>query len=142
MSGLPPPDFEKTITIQVTIPAGQAANSVLTAKLIDNPIEGAKDSLQVPINEVWLITDLYVKSAPSIDCILEFYKNGTKKMIRTDPLSTNVITYDTRPGIGSAYLGYGPGDILSIQAINLDKNSGTAAVTVTAYAKVKVYRRG
>lgn len=142
MAGLPPPDFEKTITIQVTVPAGQAANSVLTAKLIDNPIEGSKDSLQVPINEVWMITDLYVKSAPSIDCILEFYKNGTKKMIRTDPLSTNVITYDTRPGIGSAYLGYGPGDILSVQAINLDANSGTAAVTVTAYAKVKVWRRG
>lgn len=142
MAALPPPSYEKTLTVQITIPAKQAANSVLTAQIIDNPVEGAKDSLQVPINESWLLVDLYVKDAPSIDCVLEFYKNGTKKMIRTDPLSTNVITYDTRPGIGSAFLGYGPGDILSIHAINLEENTGTAAVTVTAYVKVLVYGGG
>ena len=134
---LPPPTYEKTIQIQVTIPANTSANSVLTAKLIDNPVEGAKDSLQVPVTQVWIIKDIYVKSAPSIDVMLEIYKNGTKKMVRTAPLSTQVITNDSRDKITP--LGFEPGSIISVQAINLDANSGTAAVTVTAYAKVAVY---
>ncbi len=132
-----PPTYEKTIQIQVTIPAKQEANSLLTAKLIDNPVEGAKDSLQVPVTQVWIIKDIYVKSAPSIDVMLEIYKNGTKKMIRTSPLSTQVITNDSRDKITP--LGFEPGSIISVQAINLEANSGTAAVTVTAYAKVEVY---
>ena len=129
---------KETWTLKITIPAGQAANSTLNVKIIRDPRTGEEDYIQMV--QTFYVHDVYVLSSPSIDCILIFEKNDTRVVAKTPPLSALDVTKTNRPfPFGKdTVLGYESLAKLTIKAINLEANSGTADVEVTAYMEVEI----
>ncbi len=128
---------ERTLIIKVSIPAGTDANRILTARLNADPKTGDQDFIQIPKGKVWVIDDIYVISSPSIDVILYFYKNDEKLMTSTPPVSTLQVNNPARPMVEP--FGYEEFSKMTVLAVNLAKNTGSEAVEVTVYAKVKEY---
>ena len=128
--------YVKTIKLTLTIPGGAGAGTVVVAQFVDDPSVGAVNELQIPINEVWYLVDIYTKSAPGVDVQIEFVKNRKEVKYRTPPVSALVQSNPSRPI--PPVLVYLPGDILSAKAITLEANSGTAAVTVDVFIDVEV----
>lgn len=128
--------YVKTIKLAITIPAGASAGTVLNATITDDPSVGAVNEVQIPITETWYITDIYVKSAPSVDIQLTFVKNRRRELYRTPPVSALVQSNPSRPE--PPVMMYQAGEILSVKATTLEANSGTSAVTVEVFVDVAV----
>ena len=131
--------YDFTAQIKVTVPASQTANSVLQATIVTDPRTSGSSQAQVPMTEVWIIDDVYVKSAQSIDLLLNFKKNGRKTLSSVGPVNTLVVSNPSRPR--PPVMGYEPGSIMSIDAINLDAG-GSADTTETVYAHITVLEKG
>jgi len=131
---------EKTLQIKVSVPAGANANTILMAKIIEDPKKGEQSEILVPKGEIWIIDDIYITSTPSIDVMLYFYKNDRKLMTSTPPVSTLKVDNPARPTVQP--IGYMEHEKLTVQAVNLAANSGTSAVDITVYAHVKVLVEG
>ena len=126
-------EVERTYQIQVTVPANQAANSILPASIIQDPSVGSVNSLTVPQDRAIVIEDITIDSAPTADGILVFEKNLEQKVGETQPLSRYVGTNPARPTITPIV--YEPGDIMTVKYINL-KAGGAADETITVTLKV------
>ena len=130
--------YSRTINFQITIPANQAANSVLAgsnAQVVVDPIIGAENMHVIPSSETWFITDIYVKSTPSIDVILRIKKNRDYKL-ETPPVSALLVSNPSRPML--PVLMFEPNSQLSVEAVNLSAG-GSSATTVEVYATVEIY---
>ncbi|MEM5830423.1 MAG: hypothetical protein QXL82_02860 [Candidatus Aenigmatarchaeota archaeon] len=130
--------YTKTIRFIITIPANQAANSVLAgnnAQVVADPIIGAQNMFVIPSSETWFITDIYVKSSPSIDVVLRIKKNRDYKL-ETPPVSALLVSNPSRPQL--PVLMFEPNSQLSIEAVNLAAG-GASATTVEVFATVEIY---
>ena len=130
--------YSKTIIFKITIPANQAANSVLAggnAQVVADPIVGAQNMFVIPSTETWFITDIYVKSSPAIDVVLRIKKNRDYKL-ETPPVSALLVSNPSRPQL--PVLMFEPNSQLSVEAINLAAG-GASATTVEVFATVEVY---
>jgi len=131
--------YSKTIRFIITIPAGQAAGSVLAgsnAQIIEDPVVGPRNLVTIPFNETWFITDIYVKSAPSVDFVVRI-KKGREPKLETPPVSALLVSNPSRPQL--PVLMFEPNSQLTVEAVNIDANTGTTAYTFEVFATVEVY---
>jgi len=125
--------IETTLKCTVTFDANLPANSVKIVNMTLDPLVGAQTVLQVPDNEAWVIEDIYVTSSPDVDAIVDIYKNELDVVLKTDPISTLLVSNPSRPKYGKKV--FEPGARLSMRAVNLAA-IGTEAVTDTFYVKL------
>jgi hypothetical protein len=90
--------------------------------------------LTVPVNEAWLLEDLFVSATNAIDGIAEFKKNLTQSAYRSPNLNGMLITNVSRP-IPSPIM-YEGASILTVAYTNLTAN-GTASTSITFMAKFR-----
>ena len=126
--------YEKTLKITCTVAAGTAVNSILPAKIVDDPTRGAVDEVTVPVNQKWAIVDVFVDSEQGDNGYLEPRINDRSTGDRVGPINTLLVSNPSRPRVRKLYLG--GGDKLSFRYINA--SSPSSDVTVTVYAKVAV----
>jgi hypothetical protein len=130
--------YEKTITIKVTVPTGQPANSILPAKLIVDPIVGEQASFQLPANEAWVIDDVFITGTQPIDGVLIFERNHKEAVTYTPPINSLLVSNNSRPRAHKIV--YDPFDIITVKFINTQPGDATADKEVVVLAKVKVFR--
>jgi hypothetical protein len=130
---MPVEKVENTLTCTATFDANLPANSVKPVNMTLDPLVGAQSVLQVPMNESWVIEDIYVTGSQTPDAIVEIYRNDLDVVAKTDPINTLLVSNPSRPRYGKKV--YGPNDRLSMRAINLAA-IGTAAATITFYVKL------
>lgn len=128
-----------TLIIKVTVPAGQAPNSILNAQLIDDPMLGAQSFLQLSQKESWATEDMFIKASGdvAVDGIFIFKKNNYSEIMRTPPISTMLVSNPQRPRMPKFTLG--PSDKLSVQFINLASGGGSDQVNTFYVQIVKFY---
>jgi hypothetical protein len=126
--------YEQGVIVQVTVPANQPANSLLTASIILDPQLGGVNLVTIPQNEAWVIDDVYVTASQSIDAILVFKKGLKEEVARTPPINSLLVSNPSRPRIKPIL--YRANEMLSINAINLQAG-GSSATILTVHAKVR-----
>jgi len=128
-------EVEVTAIVTVQIAATLPANNKTVAAISLDPIYPTETLLTVPLDESWVIEDVYYgAAAPTEDCIMEFLKNLVESVIRTPPLSGMRVDNVARPKITPFQ--YKGGDIISILGQNLTVG-GAAATTETLYVKIR-----
>ena len=125
--------MQKPFIITGTVPANQAANSILPFKITFDPVRGPQDYYQVPTYGGLVILDIFVKAEQGVDGILRIKKNGVV-IHETHPINTLLISNNSRPTEPPLPILFNGGDKLEIEFINLD--SPSADTTVTVYMKV------
>ena len=123
---------EFTVIAKVTVDANAPANSTFPVKFLVDPRQGELNAIQIPKGETWVLKDVYVTSAPSVDAIVEIYKNDDNKVLGTDPLSALVQRNSAKPKYKP--VAFEEFSKLSAVAITLAAN-GTSAAEITFYMK-------
>jgi len=131
---LPIRQVEVVATISATFAANLAANNKVTATITLDPSYPAVSILQVPVDESWVIEDLFVAASQTPDAMLEFLKNLLTSEMRSAPINGLIVTNVARPIPKPVQ--FRGGDMLSIVAQNLAA-IGASAQTVTAYIKMR-----
>ena len=102
-----------------------------------DPALPATGQLQVPVNEAWVLEDIFVSSAQTPDTILEFFKNLTESVFKTAPVNGLIVTNPARPRPKPVL--FEGASIITITAQNLAA-IGASPATVTVYAKFRKFR--
>lgn len=127
---------EATIFIQATVPANQPANSVLPIRLVADPVLGSQPFIQVPLNEVWVIDDIFVTSTQPVDGIIQLRKSQREIVTQTYPVNSMLVSNPSRPKIMP--ITYYGGEVIDGFFINLAAG-GTTASTIDVRAHVVKY---
>ena len=130
---------EFTVIAKVTIDANAPANSTFPVKFLVDPRQGELNAIQVPKGETWVLKDVYVTSAPSVDAVAEIFKNDDNKVLMTDPLSALVQSNPAKPKYKPIV--FEEFSKISADVITLAAN-GTSAVTETFYLKFEKVEAG
>ena len=133
-----PGNREFVIIAKFTATANSPANSTFPVKFIVDPRRGEEVVLQVPKGEAWVIKDIYVTSAPSVDAVVSLFRNDDERVLTTDPLSALVQSNPAKPKYKPIV--FDEFNKLSAEAVILAA-VGTADVTVTFYIKAEKMRK-
>ncbi len=127
----------ETITVNATIPANTSAGVATNATILVNG--SSYTSFSIPQPQVWVITDMYITaaSADPTDAQVTFLKNGIKPLLISAPLSANIVTNPSRPGIPAPLL-YEPNSSLSLP-VAPTATAGTTTTTDTFFLSVTIY---
>jgi len=125
---------EVTAVVSVTFPANLPANNKVYATIQLDPAIAALSQLNIPATEAWVIEDIFVAASQTPDTILEFVRNLTESKLRSPPINGMLVTNVARPV--PKPIVYKGNDIMTVIGQNLAA-IGTAAATVTAYAKLR-----
>ena len=88
-----------TAAFAITAPVA----TVIAATMQTDPTVAAVTELQVPLTENWIATDVYILAATGggtptvINPVISMDKNRGRKLVQTPPLSSMLITNNTRP---------------------------------------------
>ena len=129
-----------TIKQVVTLLANTPAQKATLATLTKDPLSTVtSDEIQIPSNETWFITDLFISVAGDVgaggDSYVQLEKNRRYNMGTWGPLSTMLISNQQRPQVRQA-IGYRPYEILRIPVVNIAAIAG-ANVTDNVYMEVQ-----
>ena len=128
-----------TLTITRQTVAAEAAGDINAAQIqVDTSVAPVAE-VNVPVTENWIITDCYIlaaAAATNTDPQINFDKNRGRSMGTTPPLTTMLVTNNTRPRFLPQPIGYEGGSILRIFTINTALTA--VAQLVTAYAAVAI----
>jgi len=130
--------YEKTLIAQATVKANAPAYSEITVKILSDPRTGFDNEVRIPVNETWIIKDIYVKSNPIVDLSVRVVKNY-RKPLQEIILSTQNISNPARKP-PTAML-FDPGDVLTIDARNLTAG-GSSDTVIEFYMTVEIYEEG
>ena len=128
-----------TLTITRQTAAAEAAGDINAAQIQVDPSVAPVAEVNVPVTEKWIITDCYIlaaAAATNTDPQINFDKNRGRSMGTTPPLTTMLVTNNTRPRFLPQPIGYEGGSILRIFTINTALTA--VAQLVTAYAAVAI----
>ena len=109
--------------------ANIASPTTMNVTIKTTPNDGGSTEQFVPTTENWVLTDMYIISSAdsgTSDPIIEFIKDRGVSMGSTVPLSTELVSNNTRPRFLPTPIGYESGSILTIQGITTTDNNGTA----------------
>lgn len=120
----------ETILASDTIAASAAAGTVAFADLTIDPTIAVATQLTVPQTQTWLLMDVFIQvaaDAGTSDPILTFLKDTSFIVAKTPPLSTMLVSNNSRPRpFANKILGYGPVSIIQIQETTTTANDATA----------------
>jgi len=129
-------EVELTAVISATFAVNLPANNKVVATIQLDPSIPAVSQLTVPVDETWVVEDLFVAAAQTPDSILEFLKNLTQSAYRSAPINGMVVTNVARP-VPTPFMFEGA-SMITIVAQNLAA-IGASALTITAYAKIRKF---
>ena len=133
--------------IVLTCSAAFAANApiatVISATMQTSPTVTAVTELQVPLTENWIATDVYILAAAGagtptvINPVVSMDKNRGRQLVQTPPLSSMLITNNTRPRFSPQPIGFEGGSIIRMFATSTVLNAG-AISTATYYEAISI----
>jgi len=127
---------EFTIIAQYTVSASAPAGTITKVQFQIDPAVGFQDSIQVPKNRKLIVKDVYVTATPGVDAIITFYKNDEDVIGSTDPLSTQLITNNTRNRIKPFEIEeFGK---LTAKATTTEAEGTATAQTITFYMRAEL----
>ncbi|ASO67393.1 structural protein c137 [Metallosphaera turreted icosahedral virus] len=129
--------YMKTIEIQYSIPASAPSESQVPGVFIDLSSGTSQGQLQVPVNQEWVIIDVYNRGSQDVgvDAVATFTKNSVSNVLTTDPVSSLNISNPSRPTYPPIQMA--PGTILTSKVTTLTSN-GTSAAVDNLFIKVKI----
>ena len=131
------------LTCQAVFAANAPVATVISATMQTSPTVTAVTELQVPLTENWIATDVYILAAAGagaptvIDPVVSMDKNRGRQLVQTPPLSSMLITNNTRPRFSPQPIGFEGGSIIRMFATSTVLNAG-AASTATYYVAISI----
>ena len=117
--------------------------TVISANMQTSPTVAAVTELQVPLTENWIATDMYILAAAGagtptvINPVVSLDKNRGRQLVQTPPLSSMLITNNTRPRFSPQPLGFEGGSIIRTFATSTVVNGG-AISTATYFIAISI----
>ena len=117
--------------------------TVISGTMQTSPTVNAVNELQVPLTENWIATDMYILAAAGagtptvINPVISLDKNRGRQLVQTPPLSSMLITNNTRPRFSPQPIGFEGGSIIRTFATSTVLNGG-AASTATYFIAISI----
>ena len=117
--------------------------TVIAATMQTDPTVAVVTELQVPLTENWIATDVYILAATGagtptvINPVISMEKNRGRKLVQTPPLSSMLITNNTRPRFSPQPIGFEGGSIVRMFATSTVVNGG-AISTATFFVAISI----
>jgi hypothetical protein len=131
------------LTCQAAFAAAAPVATVISATMQTSPTVTAVTELQVPLTENWIATDVYILAAAGagtptvINPVVSMDKNRGRQLVQTPPLSSMLITNNTRPRFSPQPIGFEGGSIIRMFATSTVLNGG-AISTATYYVAISI----
>ncbi len=131
------------LTCTAAFAAAAPVATVISANMQTSPTVTAVTELQVPLTENWIATDVYILAAGGagaptvIDPVISMDKNRGRQLVQTPPLSSMLITNNTRPRFSPQPIGFEGGSIIRMFATSTVLNGG-AISTATYYVAISI----
>lgn len=131
------------LTCSAAFAAAAPVATVISATMQTSPTVTAVTELQVPLTENWIATDVYILGAAGagtptvIDPVVSMDKNRGRQLVQTPPLSSMLITNNTRPRFSPQPIGFEGGSIIRMFATSTVLNGG-AISTATYYVAISI----
>lgn len=122
---------------KATIAASAAANTATNASITINGT--STNQTNIPQSQLWVMVDAYttVSTDTALDASITVFKNGSKKLTISPPLSSNLVTNQTRPGLRAASL-FEPNSVITLPT-TIYAAASTSTVTNTFFIGVLIY---
>ena len=117
--------------------------TVISGTMQTSPTVNAVTELQVPLTENWIATDMYILAAAGagtptvINPVISLDKNRGRQLVQTPPLSSMLITNNTRPRFSPNPIGFEGGSIIRTFATSTVLNGG-AISTATYFIAISI----
>ena len=117
--------------------------TVISGTMQTSPTVTAVTELQVPLTENWIATDMYILAAAGagtptvINPVVSLDKNRGRQLVQTPPLSSMLITNNTRPRFSPQPIGFEGGSIIRTFATSTVLNGG-AISTATYFIAISI----
>tara|TARA_R110002051_G_scaffold77234_1_gene140700 strand:+ start:26 stop:448 length:423 start_codon:yes stop_codon:yes gene_type:complete len=130
------------LTCVATFALNAPIATVVAATMQTSPVVAVVQELQVPLTENWIATDVYMLAggiAPTaaVNPIISMDKNRGRQLVATPPLSTMLITNNTRPRFSPQPVGFEGGSIIRMFATSTGLNAG-AATLATFFVAISI----
>ena len=131
------------LTFSAAFAAAAPVATVISATMQTSPTVTAVTELQVPLTENWIATDVYILAAAGagtptvINPVVSMDKNRGRQLVQTPPLSSMLITNNTRPRFSPQPIGFEGGSIIRMFATSTVLNGG-AISTATYYVAISI----
>ena len=128
----------QVIQVKFDFLANSPAGTVVLGKIITDPQQPARDSLNVPPTEVWHITDIYAESTDNIgaDGYLDIIVNDIKQNLRFGPMSQTLKTLLRPVALRQAIVL----DRMSTVTFSFQNRSAVGASAVSTIVNVEIVR--
>jgi hypothetical protein len=117
--------------------------TVISGTMQTSPTVNAVTELQVPLTENWIATDMYILVAAgagtptAINPVVSLDKNRGRQLVQSPPLSSMLITNNTRPRFSPQPIGFEGGSIIRTFATSTVLNGG-AISTATYFIAISI----
>ena len=131
------------LTCSAVYAAAAPVATVISGTMQTSPTVAAVTELQVPLTENWIATDMYMLAAAGagtptvINPVVSLDKNRGRQLVQTPPLSSMLITNNTRPRFSPNPIGFEGGSIIRTFATSTVLNGG-AASTATYFIAISI----
>jgi len=112
-----------------TVGASDVAGTIDVVSLKTDPTVSAVTELQVPLTENWIATDMYILASAdsgTSNPVVTMDKNRGRTLVQTPPLSSVLITNNTRPRFSPQPVGFEGGSIVRMFTHTTIDNDSTA----------------
>ena len=115
-----------TATYAIAAPAA----TVLSVTMQTSPTVAGVQELQVPLTENWIATDVYILAIAGAGVagvpnpVITMDKNRGRTLVQTPPLSSMLITSNTRPRFSPQPIGFEGGSIIRMFATSTVVTAG------------------
>ena len=131
------------LTCSAAFAAAAPVATVISGTMQTSPTVTAVTELQVPLTENWIATDMYILAAAGagtptvINPVVSLDKNRGRQLVQTPPLSSMLITNNTRPRFSPNPIGFEGGSIIRTFATSTVLNGG-AISTATYFIAISI----
>ena len=131
------------LTCSAAFAAAAPVATVISGTMQTSPTVTAVTELQVPLTENWIATDMYILAAAGagaptvINPVVSLDKNRGRQLVQTPPLSSMLITNNTRPRFSPQPIGFEGGSIIRTFATSTVLNGG-AISTATYFIAISI----
>lgn len=125
------------LQLNTTYQENTAASATQNATITQVSTQSSGTTFQLSQTQFMVLYDFYTTASQTVDAVVTFIKNQKKQLATTDPLSSELVTNNTRPIIETQI--FSPNDKLTATFLNLAATSTNSTSTDTAFAKVKFY---
>jgi hypothetical protein len=123
-----------------TVGASDAVGTIDVINMKTDPTVSSVTELQVPLTENWIATDLYILASAdsgTSNPVVTMDKNRGRTLVQTPPLSSMLITNNTRPRFSPQPVGFEGGSIVRMFAHTTIAND-TVADSIKFFVAISI----